>query len=77
MPKQRKDKTQGPDKKKSYKYPKKEESMNTSHDSNEIDLEESKKEKKKSYKYPKEEESIDSSQNMSETEPVESKKRKK
>ena len=66
MPKRRKDKNKGPEKKKSYKYPKEEDNIDSSENSNEIVLNEAKLDKNKSYKYPKEEDSIDSSENSNE-----------
>ena len=66
MPKRRNDKNKGPEKKKSYKYPKEEDNIDSSENSNEIVLNEAKLDKNKSYKYPKEEDSIDSSENSNE-----------
>ena len=51
MPKRRNDKNKGPEKKKSYKYPKEEDSIDSSDNSNEIVLNEAKLDKNKSYKY--------------------------
>ena len=76
MPKRRNDKNKGPEKKKSYKYPKEEDNIDSSENSNEIVLNEAKLDKNKSYKYPKEEDSIDSSLTLSENESVDSKKDK-
>ena len=50
MPKQRKDKTQGPDNKKTYKYPKKKESIDSSQDMSETESMDSKKDKNREKK---------------------------
>ena len=51
MPKRRNDKNKGPEKKKSYKYPKEEDNIYSSENSNEIVLDEAKLDKNKYYKF--------------------------